>query len=118
MRPHLLAALLALAVASPALGPREAHADFDASGRGRQKKPPPHPGAGKPTAAGPAKPGPGKPGPAKPPKPDDDGSGEPKGPGADALITRYTSIALSQPTAVADHIRSAVDITAAAPATA
>lgn len=85
MRPHLLAALLALGIAGPTLAVRDAHADFDASGRGKKKPPKP----------GPTRPGPARPGPVRPPKGgDDDG---PQKPSPDALIARYTGIALSQP---------------------
>ena len=91
VRSPVLAALLALATAAPALAPRDAHADFDPSGRAKKK--PPHAGPARP-----AKPatGPTKPGPTKQPRPDDDGDAR-KGPGADILIARYTLIALSQP---------------------
>ena len=92
MRPHVLAACLALAGAAFAtFPPHDAHADFDPSGRGKKK----------PTKPGPVKPGPGKPGPGKPgqvlparPGGDDDARA---GPGSDALIARYTAIVLSQP---------------------
>ena len=92
MRPHVLAACLALAGATFAtFPPHDAHADFDPSGRGKKK----------PTKPGPVKPGPGKPGPGKPgqvlparPGGDDDARA---GPGSDALIARYTAIVLSQP---------------------
>jgi tetratricopeptide (TPR) repeat protein len=87
VRPTVLAACLAIAVAGPAVAPRDASADFDPSGRGPHKK---HPGGG--AKPGPA--GPGKPGPKKPPKDDEDAH---TGPGADALIARYTAIVLSQP---------------------
>jgi cellulose synthase operon protein C len=91
VRPHLLAACLALAAAGlTALPSRDALAagDFDPTGRGRKKPPKP----------GPAKPGPG--GPKKPPKPSGptpEGDEAKAGPGADALIARYTAIVLSQP---------------------
>ena len=96
VRPHLLAACLALAAAAPALIPADAHADFDPSGRGKKKPPRPQPGPGK---TGPGKPGPGRPrpqppGPHKPGKDDDESKA---GPGSDALIARYTGIVLAQP---------------------
>jgi tetratricopeptide (TPR) repeat protein/HEAT repeat protein len=82
-----LAALLALAVAAPALAPGDAHADFDAGGRGKKKPPKPGPGPA-------VKPGPG---PKKPPKGGDE---EPKsGPTPDVLIGRYTGIVLASPSA-------------------
>ena len=92
MRPHVFAACLALAGAAFAtFPPRDAHADFDPSGRGKKK--PTKPGPVKP---GPVKPGPGKPGQVLPARPggDDDARA---GPGSDALIARYTAIVLSQP---------------------
>lgn len=90
MRPHVLAACLALAGAAFAtLPPHDARADFDPGGRGKKK--PPKPGPVKP---GPVKPGPAKPAPVKPGG--DDGEAK-VGPGSDALIARYTAIVLSQP---------------------
>ena len=92
MRPHVLAACLALAGAALATLPHDARADFDPSGRGKKK--PPKPGPVKP---GPANPGPVKPGPGKPAKPGGEDEGAKAGPGSDALIARYTAIVLSQP---------------------
>jgi cellulose synthase operon protein C len=90
VRPHVLAACLALAGAALATFPaHDARADFDPGGRGKKK--PPKPGPSKP---GPSKPGPGKPAPVKPGG--DDGEAK-AGPGSDALIARYTAIVLSQP---------------------
>ncbi len=89
VRPHLLAACLALVAAAPALLPADARADFDPSGRGHKKPHPPQPGAGKP--------GGGQPGPRKPPAPKGDDDATKAGPGADALIARYTTIVLGQP---------------------
>jgi tetratricopeptide (TPR) repeat protein len=86
VRPHVLAALLAVSVAAPALAPREAHADFDPTGRGKKKPPRPQPG--------PAKPAPAKPGPKKPPADEPESK---TGPSPDVLIGRYTAIALAQP---------------------
>jgi tetratricopeptide (TPR) repeat protein len=94
VRAHVLAGLLAAAVVTPTLAPRDALADFDPSGRG--KKHPPHPGGGggakppHPPAGGAAV----KPNPGKKAGRDDD---EAKGPGSEALITRYTAIVLAQP---------------------
>jgi tetratricopeptide (TPR) repeat protein/HEAT repeat protein len=88
VRPHLLAALLALTVAAPIVAPRDAHADFDPSGRTKKKPPKPGPGPAKPG------PGPAKPGPKKPPKDDEESKA---GPGSDALIARYTAIVMAQP---------------------
>jgi tetratricopeptide (TPR) repeat protein len=101
VRPHVLAALLALTSAAPALvtlGARDARADFDPSGRSKKK---PGPGPAKPgpgpTKAGPARPGPGPaPTTKKPHKGDEDGDPGSR-PTPDALIARYTAIALSQP---------------------
>lgn len=87
VRPHLLAALLTLAVAAPALAPGDAHADFDAGGRGKKKPPKPGPGPAVKPGPGPAK---------KPPKGDE----EPKsGPTPEVLIGRYTGIVLASPSA-------------------
>ncbi|MFT3769393.1 MAG: HEAT repeat domain-containing protein [Minicystis sp.] len=84
--------------ATPAFVARDAHADFDPSGRSKKKPGPPKPGPAKP-GPGPAKPGPGPskpaPGPKKPPKDEDADTGN--RPTPDALIARYTAIALSQP---------------------
>ncbi len=92
MRPHVLAACLALAGAAFAtFPPHDAHADFDPSGRGKKK--PTKPGPVKP---GPVKPGPGKPGQVLPTRPGGDDEAK-AGPGSDALIARYTAIVLSQP---------------------
>ena len=88
MRSHVFAACLALAGAAVAtLPPHDARADFDPSGRGKKKPPKP----------GPSKPGPARPGPAKPTKPVGEDGDAKVGPGADALIARYTAIVLSQP---------------------
>ena len=93
MRPFLLAAALALAVAAPALAPSLARADFDPSGRGGKKK---HPPAG-PVKPGPANPGAGA-GAGKPPRPKRGDDDDPKGlPGPDVFIARFTPIALAQP---------------------
>ncbi|MFS8066073.1 MAG: tetratricopeptide repeat protein, partial [Byssovorax sp.] len=92
MRPHVLAACLALAGAAfAALPPHDARADFDPSGRGKKK--PTKPGPVKP---GQVLPGPGKPAPVKPARPGGDNDAK-AGPGSDALIARYTAIVLSQP---------------------
>jgi tetratricopeptide (TPR) repeat protein len=88
VRPHLLAACLALAVAAPAIAPRAAHADFDPTGR--SKKRPPKPGSG------PAKPGSGPAKPGKPGKPKDEEEGR-AARSPDATIAHYTPIALSAP---------------------
>lgn len=73
-------------VAAPAMLPRDARADFDVSGRGR-KRPGPKPA---PKAGG----APARPAPKKPPRDED---GAPGRPSPDALIARYTAIALAQP---------------------
>ena len=89
-RPIALVSLLAALAAPLFVAPRTAQADFSAGGRKKGGKPPP--GGVKPPPGGAIKP-PG--GAVKPPptgKPD-----EPKGPGQDVLITRYTGIVLSQP---------------------
>jgi tetratricopeptide (TPR) repeat protein/HEAT repeat protein len=92
VRPRLLGALLALVTTACALPARDALADFDPTGRGK-KKPPPH------VQPGPVKPGPGghKPGPGKKPRPDEEEGAGKGGPGADALIARYTGFVLAQP---------------------
>ncbi len=97
MRTRALCAALVFAFAgvSVTLLPRAAHAgpgDFDPSGRGKKKPPPATPGP-----KGPA--GPKGPKAPKSPNPDDDGSSGKSGPNVDALITRYTAIVLSQPSA-------------------
>ncbi len=84
VRPHLLAASLALATAAPALVSHDARADFDPAGRVHHK---PHPPQVHRPAAG-------APGPRKPPK---DGEDAAKGPNPEVLIGRYTAIVLSQP---------------------
>ncbi|MEO7331221.1 MAG: tetratricopeptide repeat protein, partial [Minicystis sp.] len=86
MRPHLLAACLALgATALLTLPSRDtlAAGDFDPTGRGKKKppKPPPGGGGGRPVK--------------RPPKGDPDESKT--GPGSEALIARYTAIVLTQP---------------------
>src|SRR3954453_23380797 len=96
VRPRLLGALLALATVAAALPARDALADFDPTGRGKKKPPPVQPGPGKP-GPGAHKPGPGKPGPGPKPRPDDEEHAGKGGPGADALIARYTGFVLAQP---------------------
>lgn len=88
VRPHLLAACLALgAIALTTLPSRDtlAAGDFDPTGRGKKKPPKPNPGGG---GGRPVK---------RPPrgdKPDEDSK---TGPGSEALIARYTAIVLTQP---------------------
>ena len=93
MRPHLLAAALALAVAAPALAPRRRARRLRprraAASTSRRTGVVGWPAPARKSRRGPSKPGPGK----KVPKDD----GDPKtGPGLDALIARYSAIALAQ----------------------
>ncbi len=88
MRARILAGCLLLGstcLSAVCLSPREAAADFDPTGRTRKPKPKPNPNPGRP--------------PAPKPKPTDDGGTAGKGPSSDVLITRYTAIVLSQPSA-------------------
>lgn len=86
MRAHVLAGCLLLGSAlfsAVCPGPEALAADFDPTGRTRKPKP---------------KPGPSRPATPKP-TPSGDGGAAGKGPSTDALITRYTAIVLSQPSA-------------------